>query len=90
MEANLEQANLTEANLQQAGLIATHLDHANFTGAQLHDALLAQASGLDSVQADWIDIGEEGTPERLEGELALRWLREEAAKPLPEWYNKPD
>jgi len=29
-----------------------------------------------------------GNPERLEGELALRWLREEAAKPLPEWYTQ--
>jgi uncharacterized protein YjbI with pentapeptide repeats len=87
-DTNMEFVNFSSADLRHAYFVKAKLTHANFTGAAVRDASLAGATGLDSVTADWIDIGEEGTPERLEGELALRWLREEAAKPLPEWYNK--
>jgi hypothetical protein len=79
---------LSFANLRDAFLIEADLAHATLTGAALRGVMLAGARGIESVQVDWIDIGEEGTPERLQGELAHRWLQEEAAKLLPEWWKK--
>ncbi len=83
IKANLEHTNFSHANLREACFYTAHMAHTTLTGASLEGAELATATGLESAIVEWIDIGEENVPQRLEGEIARRWLLEEAAKPVP-------
>ena len=68
-------------------LVEANLAGTDLSGASLAGVVLSGAKGLESVHVDWIEIGPEGVSERLEGELALRWLLNEAACPLPEGWE---
>ena len=86
--ANLEYANLRETNLRQAYFHRARVAYANFTGAAFWDTALAGMIGVEEVQVEWIVVGKEDAPQRLEGEQAREWLLAEAAKPIPEWFTK--
>ena len=58
-EQSLDKANLTGADL---------------TGAHLNGIFLTGAVGIESVKADWIEVGTDEAPKRLEGEAARQWL----------------
>ena len=87
MKANLEYANFSQANLREACFSMAQMAYATLTGASFGHADLAGATGLESAIVEWIDIGEENVPQRLEGEMARHWLLEEAAKPFPKGVN---
>jgi uncharacterized protein YjbI with pentapeptide repeats len=92
-KANMEFSHLSNTNFRGAFLQRTHFAYAQLTGIALWGAELAGATGLESAQVDWINIGEgsetnQGIEQkiiRLDGEEARSWLLEQAAKPLPDW-----
>jgi uncharacterized protein YjbI with pentapeptide repeats len=65
-----------ETDLRGA-ILAGSLDRTSFIGARVHGATLRGATNIDTMRADWIDIGE-NEPERLDGAAALDWLRDRA------------
>ncbi len=77
-ESNLEGANFSYANLRKAYLVNAHLAHAILTGAQIEKAAFTGAAGIETVEVEWIDVGSEQAPQRLEGEQAKNWLLEAA------------
>jgi uncharacterized protein YjbI with pentapeptide repeats len=81
-KTNLEEANFSHANLRGAYLVQALLAHAIFTGAQVENAIFTGATGIETVEVEWIDIGSEEVPQRLEGEQAKSWLLAAAAKAL--------
>ncbi|MDQ2902390.1 MAG: pentapeptide repeat-containing protein [Chloroflexota bacterium] len=82
-EANLEYTNFSLVDLREAYFYKANMKHATLTGALLQGAELAGATGLELAKVEWIDIGEENAPQRLEGEQARHWLLTEAAKLVP-------
>jgi hypothetical protein len=78
-ETNLEEANFSYANLRGAYLVKSHLAHAILTGAQIEQTAFTGATGIETVEVEWLDIGSEKAPQRLEGEQAKNWLRAAAA-----------
>lgn len=83
-KTNLEGANLSHVNLRWASLREARLAHAKFTGAQVEGTTFIGATGIETVQVEWIDIGSEKAPQRLEGEQAKNWLLK-AATEHAEW-----
>ena len=83
-KTNLEGANFSHANLRKAYLVKAHLAHAILTGAQIERAAFNGATGIETVEVEWIDIGSEKAPQRLEGEQAKNWLLK-AATERAEW-----
>jgi uncharacterized protein YjbI with pentapeptide repeats len=78
--ANLEDSHFEDVDLRGSNLESAHLRGANLTGARLHGAFLEGADGIDTVHADWIDIGDEMGSQRLEGVAAQQWLHEAAQR----------
>jgi uncharacterized protein YjbI with pentapeptide repeats len=78
--ANLEDSHFEDVDLRGSNLESAHLRGANLTGARLHGAFLEGADGIDTVRADWIDIGDEMGSQRLEGVAAQQWLHEAAQR----------
>jgi uncharacterized protein YjbI with pentapeptide repeats len=76
----LEGANFSHANLRGAYLAHAHLAHAIFTGAQVEKAIFTGATGLQTVEVEWIDVGSEDAPRRLEGDEAKNWLLKAATE----------
>jgi uncharacterized protein YjbI with pentapeptide repeats len=86
--ASFIQANLSQAIFQNAVLTRANFDKANLTGADLTGAhlngiFLSGVAGIESVKADWIEVGTDEAPKRLEGEAARQWLLETAATSPP-------
>ena len=73
-KANLSGAILRHAVLTRASLRKTNLTGADLTGAHLNGIFLTEAVGIESVKADWIEVGTDEAPKRLEGEAARQWL----------------
>lgn len=71
---NLEGANFSFVNLRSASLGGAYLAHAIFTGAQVEGTTFTGTTGMETVEVEWIDIGSEDAPQRLEGEQAKNWL----------------
>jgi uncharacterized protein YjbI with pentapeptide repeats len=80
-DANLEEVNFSHADLRGAYCPRARMAHAVLTGAILQGAKFSGAIGMELVEAEWINIGTEDAPQRLEGEQARSWLLVEAAKP---------
>jgi uncharacterized protein YjbI with pentapeptide repeats len=78
-KTNLEGANCSSVNLRKASLRNARLVHATFTGAQVEGTTFIGATGIETVEVEWIDIGSEKAPQRLEGALAKKWLLNAAA-----------
>ena len=78
-ERDLQGAVLRKADLHKAVLREVRLAEADLTGARLFQTILKGATGLETVCADWIEVGERSDPQRLEGEAARQWLLEAAA-----------
>ncbi|WP_052890592.1 pentapeptide repeat-containing protein [Thermogemmatispora carboxidivorans] len=81
--ACLQHACLRGAELRRTILARADLTGADLSGAHLWRTLLFGAIGLESVRADWLDVGPLDQPEPLFGEAAHRWLRWAASSPLP-------
>ena len=73
-KTNLEGANFSHANLRKAYLANAHLAHAILTGVLVEKATFTGATGVETVEVEWIDIGSEKAPQRLEGVIAKNWL----------------
>jgi uncharacterized protein YjbI with pentapeptide repeats len=73
-ETNLEGANFRHANLRKAYLVNAHLAHAVLTGVQVEQTAFIGARGMETIEVEWIEVGSEEAPRRLEGEEAKRWL----------------
>jgi uncharacterized protein YjbI with pentapeptide repeats len=73
-KTNLEGANFSLANLRGAYFANAHLAHAILTGAQVEKAIFTGATGIQTVEVEWIDVGSENAPRRLEGKQAKNWL----------------
>lgn len=78
-DADFQRANLEGANLRKAYLVKAHLAHTILTGAQVEKATFTGATGIETVEVEWIDIGSEDASQRLEGEQAKNWLLKAAA-----------
>jgi uncharacterized protein YjbI with pentapeptide repeats len=78
-KANLEGANFSHANLRGAYLVKAHLAHAILTGALVEKATFIGATGIETVEVEWIDIGSEKAPQRLESAQAKKRLLNAAA-----------
>jgi hypothetical protein len=78
--AHLENSDFEDADLRGSNLESVHLSGANLTGAHLQGAFLEGADGIDTVRAEWIMVGDEAEPQRLEGAAAQQWLREAARR----------
>ncbi|MCM3039494.1 pentapeptide repeat-containing protein [Paenibacillus motobuensis] len=86
-EANLSSADLSAADLRRASFRKANLSHANFAGADVTGAILdgallygtsfKDAKGIDEVSANYVIIGTEAEPVRLEGEEVHHWLLEQ-------------
>ena len=83
-KTNLEGANFSYVNLRKASLRNARLVYAIFTGAQVKGTTFTGATGIETVEVDWLDIGTEKDPQRLEGALAKNWLLK-AATGRAEW-----
>jgi hypothetical protein len=79
-KTNLEGANFSYANLRKAYLAEAHIAHAILTGAYVEGATFTGATGIETVEAEWIAIGSEDEPQRLEGEQAKNWLLKAATE----------
>jgi uncharacterized protein YjbI with pentapeptide repeats len=78
-DVDLQDANLTGANFSYANLRGTYLPrarlaHAILTGAQVEGAIFVGATGIETVEVEWLDTGSKDVPQRLEGEQAKKWL----------------
>jgi len=73
-KTNLEGANLSYANLRWASLRDACLAYAILTGAQIEGTTFTGATGIQTVEVEWIDVGSEDAPRRLEGKQAKDWL----------------
>ena len=73
-DANLTGANFSHANMRGTYLPRAQLAHAILTGAQVEGAIFVGATGIETVEVEWLDIGSEEVPQRLEGEQAKNWL----------------
>ena len=79
-KTNLEGANLSHVNLHKASLRNASLKHAIFTGAQVGSTTFIDATGVETVEVEWLDIGSKGAPQRIESEQAKVWLLQAVAK----------
>lgn len=79
-KTNLEGANLSHVNLRWASLRDACLAHAVLTGAQVEGTTFIGVTGLQTVEVEWIDIGSEDAPRRLEGKQAKDWLKKAATQ----------
>jgi uncharacterized protein YjbI with pentapeptide repeats len=79
-KTNLEGANFSHVNLRWASLREAHLTHATLTGAQVEGTTFIGVTGIETVEVEWIDIGTEKSPKRLEGALAKNWLLKAATE----------
>jgi len=73
-DAELGGASFVDANLERTSLRSAHLRRVYLEAVRLFCADLEGASGLDSAYIQWIDVGPEGAPIRLEGEEARAWM----------------
>jgi uncharacterized protein YjbI with pentapeptide repeats len=78
MGADLHGASFYDANLEGAVLRDTSLNGIHLEAVRLFCTDLLGASGLDLIYVDWIDVGPEGAPIRLEGEEAQAWMMRRA------------
>lgn len=98
-EANLSEADLTKANFSGANLEGAILSNAKLknlilTGARLFSVDLSGARNLDSISAEWIDVGEKGNPMILTGDELEEWLKNPsklvgANRDSRHWFAKP-
>ncbi|MGH7597408.1 MAG: pentapeptide repeat-containing protein [bacterium] len=72
--AGLTKSNFSGANLEGAILSNAKLENMALTGARLFRVDLRGAKGLDSISAEWIDVGEKGEPVILTGDEIREWL----------------
>ena len=89
-DADLLRASFIQANLSQAVFRRqahasklpqkANLTGADLTGAHLNGIFLSGVVGIKSVKADWIEVGTDEAPNRLEGEAARQWLLETSAE----------
>ena len=61
------------------------MDHSNFSGAVVSGCCFFEADlrniiGLESMTIDWIDVGPEDRPHKLQGIQGMEWLREASKK----------
>jgi uncharacterized protein YjbI with pentapeptide repeats len=86
-DANLSFADLSGSDLRRASFRRANLSHANFSnvdltsasldGAFLYGTSFKDAKGIDEVSAQYIFVGTEEKPIRLEGDDIHKWLIEQ-------------
>jgi uncharacterized protein YjbI with pentapeptide repeats len=86
--AMLRDANLMQASLRKTAFSNTDLRNANLAGSHIHNTffdngtkvagLILWRAEICSFHVNWIDIAEEGDPQRLDGEEAEQWIRARA------------